>query len=122
MNITVAGTGYVGMSIAVLLSGQNRVTAIDVVPEKVDMINNRISPIQDKELEEYLATKDLDLTATTDPEKAYKDADYVVICVPTNYDPNKNFFDTHHIEEVIELVKKYNPDAYMVIKSTLPVG
>ena len=122
MNITVAGTGYVGMSIAVLLSGQNRVTAIDVVPEKVDMINNRISPIQDKELEEYLATKDLDLTATTDPEKAYKDADYVVICVPTNYDPNKNFFDTHHIEEVIELVKKYNPDAYMVIKSTIPVG
>ena len=122
MNITVAGTGYVGMSIAVLLSGQNRVTAIDVVPEKVDMINNRISPIQDKELEEYLATKDLDLTATTDPEKAYKDADYVVICVPTNYDPNKNFFDTHHIEEVIELVKKYNPDACMVIKSTIPVG
>ena len=122
MNITVAGTGYVGMSIAVLLSCNNKVTAIDVVPEKVDMINNRISPIQDRELEEYLATKDLDLTATTDPEQAYPGADYVVICVPTNYDPAKNFFDTHHIEEVVELVKKYNPDAYMVIKSTIPVG
>ncbi|MCR5673040.1 MAG: nucleotide sugar dehydrogenase, partial [Lachnospiraceae bacterium] len=122
MNITVAGTGYVGMSIAVLLSAKNKVTAIDVVPEKVDMINNRISPIQDKELEEYLSTKELDLTATCDPKSAYENADYVVICVPTNYDPNKNFFDTHHIEEVIELVKQYNPNAYMVIKSTIPVG
>ena len=122
MNIAVAGTGYVGMSIAVLLAQNNKVTAIDVVPEKVDMINKRKSPIRDKELEEYLSTKQLDLRATTDPREAYKDADYVVISVPTNYDPNKNYFDTHHVEEVIELVMGINPDAYMVIKSTIPVG
>ncbi len=122
MKIAVAGTGYVGMSIAVLLSGKNQVVAIDVVPEKVDMINKRISPIQDKELEEYLSTKELDLHATMDPAEAYTDADYVVISVPTNYDPNRNYFDTHHVEEVVELVLKYNPKAYMVIKSTIPVG
>ena len=122
MKIAVAGTGYVGMSIAVLLSEKNKVVAIDVVPEKVDMINKRISPIQDKELEEYLETKDLDLRATTDPNEAYFDADYVVISVPTNYDPNRNYFDTHHVEEVIKLVKEINPDAIMVIKSTIPVG
>lgn len=122
MKIAVAGTGYVGMSIAVLLSQKNKVVAVDVIPEKVEMINNRISPIQDKELEEYLNTKELDLKATLDAKEAYEDADYVVISVPTNYDPNKNYFDTHHVEEVIELVKKYNPNAYMVIKSTIPVG
>ncbi len=122
MKIAVAGTGYVGMSIAVLLSGENKVVAIDVVPEKVDMINRRVSPIQDKELEEYLSEKKLDLRATTDPAEAYTDADYVVISVPTNYDPNRNYFDTHHVEEVVELVQKYNPKAYMVIKSTIPVG
>ncbi len=122
MKIAVAGTGYVGMSIAVLLSGENQVVAIDVVPEKVDMINKRVSPIQDKELEEYLSEKKLDLRATTDPAEAYTDADYVVISVPTNYDPNRNYFDTHHVEEVVELVQKYNPKAYMVIKSTIPVG
>lgn len=122
MKIAVAGTGYVGMSIAVLLSGENQVVAIDVVPEKVDMINKRVSPIQDKELEEYLSEKKLDLRATTDPVEAYTDADYVVISVPTNYDPNRNYFDTHHVEEVVELVQKYNPKAYMVIKSTIPVG
>ena len=122
MKIAVAGTGYVGMSIAVLLAQKNTVTALDVVSEKVDMINKRISPIKDKELEEYLETKDLDLKATTDPEEAYADADYVVISVPTNYDPNRNYFDTHHVEEVIELVGKINPNAVMVIKSTIPVG
>ena len=122
MKIAVAGTGYVGMSIAVLLSQKNKVVAVDVIPEKVEMINNRISPIQDKELEEYLNTKELNLKATLDAKEAYEDADYVVISVPTNYDPNKNYFDTHHVEEVIELVKKYNPNAYMVIKSTIPVG
>ena len=122
MKIAVAGTGYVGMSIAVLLSGKNKVVAIDVVSEKVDMINNRISPIADKELEEYLATKQLDLLATTDPAEAYTDADFVVISVPTNYDPTRNYFDTRHVEEVVELVQKYNPNAYMVIKSTIPVG
>ncbi len=122
MKIAVAGTGYVGMSIAVLLAQNNKVTALDVVPEKVEKINKRISPIQDAELEEYLATKELDLNATCDPEEAYADADYVVISVPTNYDPNRNYFDTHHVEEVIELVKKINPKAYMVIKSTIPVG
>ena len=122
MKIAVAGTGYVGMSIAVLLSQNNTVTALDVVPEKVEKINNRISPIQDAELEEYLATKKLDLHATCDPNEAYADADYVVISVPTNYDPSRNYFDTHHVEEVIELVKKINPNAYMVIKSTIPVG
>lgn len=122
MKIAVAGTGYVGMSIAVLLSQSNEVVAVDVIQEKVDKINKRISPIQDAELEEYLSTKELNLRATINPEEAYTDADYVVISVPTNYDPNKNFFDTHHVEEVIELVKKYNPNAYMVIKSTIPVG
>lgn len=122
MKIAVAGTGYVGMSIAVLLSQKNEVFAVDVIPEKVEKINNRISPIQDKELEEYLSTKDLNLKATVDPKEAYEGADFVVISVPTNYDPNKNYFDTHHVEEVIELVMKYAPSAYMVIKSTIPVG
>lgn len=122
MKIAVAGTGYVGMSIAVLLSQKNEVVALDVMPEKVEKINNRISPIQDKELEEYLSTKELNLRATCDPKEAYEGADFVVISVPTNYDPNKNYFDTHHVEEVIELVMKYNPKAYMVIKSTIPVG
>ena len=122
MKIAVAGTGYVGMSIAVLLSQKNEVVALDVIPEKVEKINNRISPIMDKELEEYLATKELNLKATTDPKEAYENADFVVISVPTNYDPNKNYFDTHHVEEVIKLVKQYNPKAYMIIKSTIPVG
>lgn len=122
MKIAVAGTGYVGMSIAVLLSQSNEVTAVDVIPEKIEKINNRISPIQDKELEEYLATKELKLTATADAKSAYVDADYVVISVPTNYDPAKNYFDTHHVEEVIELVMECNPKAYMIIKSTIPVG
>ena len=122
MKIAVAGTGYVGMSIAVLLAQHNKVVAIDVVQEKVDMINSKISPIKDKELEEYLETKELDLSATTNPNEAYFDADYVVISVPTNYDPNRNYFDTHHVEDVIKLVKEINPDAIMVIKSTIPVG
>ena len=122
MKISVAGTGYVGMSIAVLLAQKNKVVALDVVEDKVAKINNRISPIQDKELEEYLATKELDLYATCDPAEAYKDADFVVISVPTNYDPNRNYFDTHHVEEVISLVMQYNQNAYMIIKSTIPVG
>ncbi len=122
MKIAVAGTGYVGMSIAVLLAQKNEVVALDVVEEKVEKINKKISPIQDKELEEYLATKELDLRATCDPKEAYTDADYVVISVPTNYDPNRNYFDTHHVEEVVELVMKYNTKAFMVIKSTIPVG
>ncbi len=122
MKIAVAGTGYVGMSIAVLLAQKNEVVALDVVEEKVRKINERISPISDKELEDYLATKELNLRATTDPKDAYSDADYVVISVPTNYDPNKNYFDTHHIEEVIDLVKDICPESYMVIKSTIPVG
>ena len=122
MKIAVAGTGYVGMSIAVLLAQHNKVTALDVIPEKVDMINKKISPIRDEELEEYLSTKELDLHATLDPEEAYADADFVVISVPTNYDPNKNYFDTVHVEEVIELVGRINPNAYMIIKSTIPVG
>ena len=122
MNIAVAGTGYVGMSIATLLAQHNHVTAVDVVPEKVEKINNRISPIQDDYIEKYLAEKELDLTATLDGEAAYKDADFVVIAAPTNYDPQKNFFDTRHVEEVIDLVLKVNPDAVMVIKSTIPVG
>lgn len=122
MNIAVAGTGYVGMSIATLLAQHNHVTAVDVIPEKVEKINNRISPIQDDYIEKYLAEKELDLTATLDGEAAYKDADFVVIAAPTNYDPQKNFFDTHHVEEVIDLVLKVNPDATMVIKSTIPVG
>ncbi len=121
-NIAVAGTGYVGMSIATLLAQHNHVTAVDVIPEKVEKINNKISPIQDDYIEKYLAEKELDLTATLDGEAAYKDADFVVIAAPTNYDPQKNFFDTRHVEEVIDLVLKVNPDAVMVIKSTIPVG
>ena len=121
-NIAVAGTGYVGLSIATLLAQHNHVTAVDVIPEKVEKINNKISPIQDDYIEKYLAEKDLDLTATLDGETAYKDADFVVIAAPTNYDPQKNFFDTRHVEEVIDLVLKVNPDAVMVIKSTIPVG
>ena len=122
MNIAVAGTGYVGMSIATLLAQHNHVTAVDVIPEKVEKINNKISPIQDDYIEKYLTEKDLDLTATLDGEAAYKDADFVVIAAPTNYDPQRNFFDTRHVEEVIDLVLKVNPDAVMVIKSTIPVG
>ena len=122
MHIAVAGTGYVGMSIATLLAQHNHVTAVDVIPEKVEKINNRISPIQDEYIEKYLAEKELDLTATLDGASAYKDADFVVIAAPTNYDPQKNFFDTHHIEDVINLVLSVNPDAVMVIKSTIPVG
>ena len=121
-NIAIAGTGYVGMSIATLLAQHNHVTAVDVIPEKVEKINKRISPIQDDYIEKYLAEKDLDLTATLDGEAAYKDADFVVIAAPTNYDPQRNFFDTRHVEEVIDLVLKVNPDAVMVIKSTIPVG
>ncbi len=122
MNIAVAGTGYVGLSIATLLAQHNHVTAVDVVPEKVDLINNKKSPIQDEYIEKYLVEKPLDLTATLDGEKAYKDAEFVVIAAPTNYDPVKNFFDTTHVEEVIDLVLSVNPDAVMVIKSTIPVG
>ena len=122
MNIAVAGTGYVGLSLAVLLSQNNHVIAVDIIPEKVDDINRRISPIQDEYIEKYLAEKDLDLAATMDGESAYRDADFVVIATPTNYDPVKNYFDTSHVEEVIELVKKVNPQAIMVIKSTVPVG
>ena len=122
MNIAVAGTGYVGMSIATLLAQHNRVTAVDVIPEKVEKINKKTSPIQDDYIEKYLAEKELDLTATLDGAAAYKDADFVVIAAPTNYDPQKNFFDTHHIEDVIDLVLSVNPDAVMVIKSTIPVG
>ena len=122
MKIAVAGTGYVGMSIATLLAQKNHVTAVDVIPEKVEKINKKISPIQDDYIEKYLAEKELDLTATLDGKAAYKDADFVVIAAPTNYDPQKNFFDTHHIEDVIDLVLSVNPDAVMVIKSTIPVG
>ena len=121
-NIAVAGTGYVGLSIATLLAQHNHVTAVDVIPEKVDLINKRLSPIQDEYIEKYLAEKPLDLTATLDGAAAYKDADFVVIAAPTNYDPVKNFFDTHCIEDVIDLVLSVNPDAVMVIKSTIPVG
>lgn len=121
-NIAVAGTGYVGLSIATLLAQHNHVTAVDVIPEKVDKINNRISPIQDEYIEKYLAEKDLDLTATLDGASAYKSADFVVIAAPTNYDPVRNFFDTHCIEDVIDLVLSVNSDAVMVIKSTIPVG
>ena len=121
-NIAVAGTGYVGMSIATLLAQHNHVTAVDIVPEKVDMINKRISPIQDDYIEKYLAEKELDLTATLDGESAYRDADFVVIAAPTNYDSKKNFFDCSAVEAVIALVLKVNPDAMMVIKSTIPVG
>lgn len=122
IHIAVAGTGYVGLSIATLLSQHHHVTAVDVIPEKVEKINNRISPIQDEYIEKYLAEKELDLKATLDGEKAYADADFVVIAAPTNYDSKRNFFDTSHVEEVIELVLKVNPDAVMVIKSTVPVG
>ena len=121
-NIAVAGTGYVGLSLATLLAQHNHVTAVDIIPEKVDMINNRKSPIQDDYIEKYLAEKDLDLTATTDGEAAYKDADFVIIAAPTNYDSKKNFFDCSAVEAVIELVLKVNPDATMIIKSTIPVG
>ena len=122
MKLAVAGTGYVGLSIAVLLSQHNTVTAVDIVPEKVEMINNRKSPIIDKEIEQYLSEKKLDLTATTDGDSAYKDAELVVICTPTNYEPDKNYFDTSSVESVIQQVIRINPDAIMVIKSTLPVG
>ena len=122
MKIAVAGTGYVGLSIATLLSQHHQVTAVDVIPEKVDLINLRKSPIQDEYIEKYLTEKELNLTATLDGAKAYADADFVVIAAPTNYDPVKNYFDTSHVEEVIELVKKVNPHAIMVIKSTIPVG
>lgn len=122
MKIAVAGTGYVGLSLAVLLAQHNTVTAVDIVPEKVDLINQRKSPIQDDYIEKYLAEKELDLTATLDAESAYKNADFVIIAAPTNYDSKKNFFDTSAVEAVIELVMKYNPNAIMVIKSTIPVG
>lgn len=122
MNIAVAGTGYVGLSIATLLAQHNHVTAVDVIPEKVKLINERKSPIQDEFIEKYLAEKALDLTATLDGVSAYRDADFVVIAAPTNYDPAKNYFDTSHVEEVIDLVLSVNPSAVMVIKSTIPVG
>ena len=122
LQIAVAGTGYVGLSIATLLSQHHKVTAVDVIPEKVEKINKRISPIQDEYIERYFAEKQLNLTATLDGKTAYADADFVVIAAPTNYDPVKNFFDTHHIEDVIDLVLSVNPDAVMVIKSTIPVG
>lgn len=122
MKIAVAGTGYVGLSIATLLAQHNEVVAVDVIPEKVEKINNRISPIQDEYIEKYLAEKELNLRATLDGKAAYKDAEFVVIAAPTNYDPQKNFFDTHHIEDVIDLVLEVNPEATMIIKSTIPVG
>ena len=122
LKIAVAGTGYVGLSMATLLSQNHQVTAVDVIPEKVEKINNRVSPIQDEYIEKYFAEKELNLRATLDGREAYKDADFVIIAAPTNYDPVKNFFDTHHIEDVIDLVLEVNPDAVMVIKSTIPVG
>lgn len=122
MNIAVAGTGYVGLSLATLLAQNNHVMAVDIVPEKVDLVNQRKSPIQDDYIEKYLAEKDLDLVATLDAESAYRQADFVIIATPTNYDSTKNFFDTSSVEAVIRLVMKYNPDAIMVIKSTIPVG
>ena len=122
MKIAVAGTGYVGLSNAILLAQNNEVYAVDIIPEKVEMINQRKSPIVDKEIEEYLSEKKLDLTATLDAEKAYKDAEFVVVAAPTNYDSKKNFFDTSAVENVIELVMKYNDHAIIVIKSTIPVG
>lgn len=120
--IAVAGTGYVGLSIATLLAQHNHVVAVDIVPEKVELINNRKSPIQDEYIEKYLAEKNLDLTATLDGEAAYKDAEFVVIAAPTNYDSKKNYFDTSAVEEVIKQVMSVNPNAIMVIKSTIPVG
>lgn len=122
LQIAVAGTGYVGMSIATLLAQHHKVTAVDIIPAKVDLINDKRSPIQDEYIEKYFAEKELNLTATLDGAVAYKDADFVVIAAPTNYDPQKNFFDTHHIEDVIDLVLSVNPDVVMVIKSTIPVG
>lgn len=122
LRIAVAGTGYVGLSMATLLSQHHEVVAVDVIPEKVEKINNRISPIQDDYIEKFFAEKQLNLTATLDGASAYKNADFVVIAAPTNYDPVKNFFDTHHIEDVIDLVLSVNPEATMVIKSTIPVG
>ena len=122
LKIAVAGTGYVGLSMATLLSQNHQVTAVDVIPEKVEKINNRVSPIQDEYIEKFFAEKQLNLKATLDGRNAYKDADFVIIAAPTNYDPVKNFFDTHHIEDVIDLVLEVNPDAVMVIKSTIPVG
>ena len=122
IKVAVAGTGYVGLSIATLLSQHHHVTAVDVIPEKVEKLNNRVSPIQDDYIEKYLAEKKLNLTATLDGKSAYKNADFVVIAAPTNYDPVKNYFDTTHVEEVIDLVLEVNPDAVMVIKSTIPVG
>ena len=122
IKIAVAGTGYVGLSIATLLSQHHHVTAVDVIPEKVTLINNRKSPIQDEYIEKYLAEKDLSLCATLDGASAYRNADFIVIAAPTNYDPVKNYFDTSHVEEVINLVLEVNPDAIMVIKSTIPVG
>ena len=122
IKVAVAGTGYVGLSIATLLSQHHHVTAVDVIPEKVEKLNNKISPIQDDYIEKYLAEKDLDFVATLDGKSAYADADFVVIAAPTNYDPVKNYFDTNHVEEVIDLVLEVNPDAIMVIKSTIPVG
>ena len=122
MKIAVAGTGYVGLSIATLLAQHNEVVAVDVVAEKVEMINQRQSPIQDDYIEKYLAEKSLNLRATLDASEAYRDAEFIIIATPTNYDPIKNYFDTHHIEEVIDLVLNVNPNAVMVIKSTIPVG
>lgn len=122
IKIAIAGTGYVGLSLSILLSQHNQVTAVDIVPEKVDMINKKISPIQDKELEEYLAKKDLNLTATLDAASAYQDADYIIIAAPTNYDSSKNFFDTSAVESVIHQVIDCNPNAFIIIKSTIPVG
>ena len=121
ITIAVAGTGYVGLSIATLLSQHHRVLAVDVIPEKVEKINNRISPIQDDYIEKYLAEKELELTATLDGAAAYREADFVVVAAPTNYDSVRNFFDTSHVEEVIDLVREVNPQAVIVIKSTIPV-
>jgi len=122
MKIAVAGTGYVGLSMATLLAQHHSVVAVDVIPEKVEKINRRESPIQDEYIEKFFAEKELDLVATLDGAAAYRDAEFVVIAAPTNYDPQKNFFDTHHIEDVIDLVLEVNPDATMIIKSTIPVG
>ncbi|MBQ8032953.1 MAG: UDP-glucose 6-dehydrogenase, partial [Elusimicrobiaceae bacterium] len=122
MKIAVAGTGYVGLSLATLLAQHNDVTAVDIIPEKVDLINQKKSPIADKEIEDFLAHKSLRLTATTDAKTAYQDANFVVIATPTNYDPKQNYFNTSAVEDVIKLVNQYNPQAVMVIKSTIPVG